>query len=293
MSHSRMPRMLLGAVLAMTVFATPALATEGDTDDAARIEEAAAAEAADVTSPADRLPMDATMRNAVVQALRSDLAAPGRTASERMRTQMELARLVGPASAMSMVSSASVNAVAAHLNSRSLNVTHFAQEKSYWCGPASARMMLNYLNYPTSRYDGVALSQTNLASSTYLGTTTSGTTWTSKGMSSGINKWMQGNSYTQVQSPSAATVRGAFTMTIDSARQPVAADTVEWQGGLHYNGHPDRTIGHWIVGYGYNNLGAQTKWMDPATSYYPNASATFQVETTDFLVFLQSNGIMY
>lgn len=154
--------------------------------------------------------------------------------------------------------------------------------------------MLRYLQYSTSRYNGVTLSQTNVASATYLGTTSSsGTTWVSKGMQTGTNKWMQQSNYVQVQSPSASTVRGAFTLTIGASGQPLAADTVEWAGGAHYNGHPDRTIGHWIVGYGYADLGVSTRWLDPATSVYPGASQTFTVNTDSFVSFLQSNGIMY
>ena len=71
-------------------------------------------------------------------------------------------------------------------------------------------------------------------------------------------------------------------------------NTVEFEGGAHYNGHPNRTIGHWIVGYGYGSSGATSWYNDPATSYYPNASATFQADTASFSnTYLQSNGIMY
>lgn len=278
------------SVIGLLLPATGAYAD--DTGDTARIDEAASSESADITAPSERLPMDAAMRNATVQFLRADLAAPGRTTADRMRTQMELAKLVGTAAAASLASSSAVNAAATPPNNKLLIIAHAAQEKGYWCGPASAYMMLKYLGYSTSRYNGVGLSQTNLASATYLGTTTDGTPWTGKGMANGINKWMQATYYVQLQTPSLAVVRGAFTSTINGAGQPVAADTVEFQGGTHYNGHPDRTIGHWIVGYGYANLGTQTYWLDPATSYYPNASKTFTAQTADFMVYLQSNGIM-
>ncbi len=211
----------------------------------------------DVTRPEDRLPLSAEAASKIEAALQSYVAAP---------------------------------------TSRTLDVTQVAQSTSYYCGPASAYMILEQQGF-TSSQDGLGrtLSQANLAGADYLQTELNeATTWKSKAMASGINRWNGGSwSYEQVQSPSGATAQGAFTSTVGKNGRAIAADTVEFANQAHYNGHPsDRTIGHWIVGY--EDSGATSYWADPSTSYYPSAAETFQVGTSSFAAtYMQANGIMY
>lgn len=156
--------------------------------------------------------------------------------------------------------------------------------------------MLKYMGNTTSAYDGKSLSQTNLASSTYLKTEANGaTTWTSKAMDTGIDKWRGVGFYIQVGSPSAATVKGAFLTTMGMNHKPIAVDTVEFAGGAHYNGHPvNKLIGHWLAGYRYDNSAETVGFMDPSTTYFSGAAPYFTVNTTSFTnTYLQSNGILY
>jgi hypothetical protein len=72
----------------------------------------------------------------------------------------------------------------------------------------------------------------------------------------------------------------------------VLANTVEYAGGGHYNGHPDRLIGHWIVGYAYSDSAAKLSFADPATglSGY-TGSQKFSISTSAFAPYL-GNGIV-
>lgn len=245
----------------------------------------------DVIRPEDQLPLDAEAMSKVEAALRSYVAAPGHDEAESAAALAEL-RSVQPAAPSAR------RAAAAAPTSRTLDVTQVAQTKSYYCGPASAYMMLEQQGLTRSQDGrGRTLSQTSLAGADYLKTERNqATTWRSKAMASGINRWNGGSwTYAQVQSPSGATAQGAFTSTLGANGRAIAADTVEFANQAHYNGHPtDRTIGHWIVGYGYEDSGATSFWADPSTSYFPEAAETFQVDTSSFArTYMQANGILY
>lgn len=69
-----------------------------------------------------------------------------------------------------------------------------------------------------------------------------------------------------------------------------AADEVQ---NTHYNGHPNTTIGHWIIGRGHNDSGASLLFMDPATSVFPKAAKSFTMSTSKFQKFVATNGIVW
>lgn len=180
--------------------------------------------------------------------------------------------------------------------SKSLNLTHYAQEKGYWCGPAAGKMIIKMLKGGgPSAYNGATFTQTHFAGADHMRTEINGaTTWSSGDFVRGVNRWLGQSWYQQTNSPSAATVKSALRSNIGSLGRPVAADTVEFAGGKHYNGHPDQTIGHWIVAYGYSNSGDTVKFADPATSVWSGVNATFSADTSTFTNnYLQSNGIAY
>jgi hypothetical protein len=180
---------------------------------------------------------------------------------------------------------------------RSLSYTYYAQNKGYWCGPASGKMIVKMIAGDiTSRYNGAAFTQDSFAGPNHMQTEADGaTTWGSANFTRGVNRWLGASYYQQVDSPSAATVKSALRSSIGSSGRPVAADTVEFAGGAHYNGHPtNQTIGHWIVAYGYSNDGASVKFLDPSTSVWSTVDKTFSANTGTFTSnYLQSNGIAY
>lgn len=250
----------------------------------------------DVTAPQDRLPLDGARQAKVQEALTSYLATPGLTVAQSRGAQEQLSAVGGT---VQDAASTGLIAVAAAPTSRTLSYTYASQIKSYFCGPASAWMIIRQNGVTASR-DGYnrALTQTNLARFEYLQTEYRGaTTWASQAMQFGIATWMNngGWGYVQVQSPTAAVVRGALTRVIGTNGKVIAADTVELANGSHYNGHPiGQTIGHWIVGYGYSGSGATSYWADPSIYYFTKANKTFSAATSTFTsTYLQSNGVLY
>jgi hypothetical protein len=274
---------MLAAVLAIGLGSTPvASAHDARVDDVL-----------DVTAPEDRIPLsDPAAQEQVARALITAAALPGLSASEELGIESDLAKLrkVNPTLAAStrgaLDSPSAMSAVAAVPDAKLLPTIHQAQTKSYWCGPATASMI--------ARYKGMTHGQTIMASAGFLQTELNGaTTWASGRMAVGLNKAVANPRYQQVQSPSAATLKGAMVDSLN-ADYPVALDTVEFAGGLHYNGHPvDRTIGHWIVGNGYSDAGSTLQFMDPSTSSFPDAEPTFALSTTNMAVYLRSNGIAW
>lgn len=178
-----------------------------------------------------------------------------------------------------------------------LGLTQVGQNKGYYCGPATGYMVVRYLHGAgfTSRYDGSQPGQAGLANANHMRTDINGgTSWSSGLFVTGINRWNGDSYYVQVNRPSASLTKNAILYSIDYWRKPLAADTVEVVNGAHYNGHPNRLIGHWIAGYGYSSTGDVSYWADPSTTVFPNASPTFSYNTAAFAnSFLQSNGIVY
>lgn len=266
--------------------------------------------AVDLTPVGREAPPTRREEQSIAEALVGYLALPNLTAVERTAAQAELASL-SPAAQSAGARALGVTPVTAASGgrigiasipitppaSRALAVSWVQQSNSYYCGPASAYMILKFLGYSTSKFNGVALNQANLASSAHLNTDAAGaTTWASKRMETGINRW-SGDAlyYTQVNAPSTATVTGKLVNRIGRNGQPFAADTVEMVGGYHYNNHPNRTIGHWIVASGYSGSGATSTWKDPASGLagFENAAQTFSISTSTLTTrHLQSNGIL-
>jgi hypothetical protein len=188
-------------------------------------------------------------------------------------------------------------------DSRTLPVRHYAQKRSYYCGPAAAQSILALLHPGPSEYDGATLKQSALAGRPYLRTDASRSTpWTAGRMRVALNRWAYGDSrygwYVNNASPTVAEFRDALATNIDFGI-PFAADTVEFAGGAHYNNHPvNRTIGHWIVVSGYAADGATTRFVDPArseaVSWGDLPDAGFSHPTDAFVRrHLQHNGIVW
>jgi len=178
--------------------------------------------------------------------------------------------------------------VAAAATSGSLAVSWMQQSKSYYCGPATGYMMLRYKGYTTSAYDGSWISQARLAGVNYMKTDQNGFTSTfSNNMNYGLNRWRSGSTsgyYVRNEVTSASELRTSFTYSV-TIGEPLAVSTIEWEGKPHYNNHPNREIGHWVVGMGYSNSGDTIKMTDPASGLaggYANAAKVFTATTTTF-----------
>lgn len=181
--------------------------------------------------------------------------------------------------------------------SKTLSLTHYGQSKGYYCGPATGMMMVKMIDGAiTSRYNGKSFSQVNLADGSHMATDANGaTTWGSGRFVRGLNRWRGDSYYSQVDSPSADVLTGGLVYSLGLNSRPAAADTVEFGGGRHYNGHPvSKTIGHWITAYGYTDYGSTSKWADPATTVWTGVARTFTASTGAFAnQYLQTNGVVY
>jgi hypothetical protein len=178
-----------------------------------------------------------------------------------------------------------------------LGVQQVNQTTAYYCGPAAGYEIIRYLGGAgfTSRLDGSALSQANLANANHMNTDFyRSTDWARGQFVTGVNNWRGVNYYVQVHAPSATLLPNVFTYSMDANGMPFSGDTVEFVNSPHYNGHPINTlIGHWITAYGYSMSGAVGYWTDSSVPYFPGAAPYFQAYSDAFSSYLQSNGIAY
>jgi uncharacterized Zn-binding protein involved in type VI secretion len=202
---------------------------------------------------------------------------------------------------MSGRSSGSVSLAAAQ--SILLNLTQEPQTKGYYCGPAVGSEIIKSPLFASMRSakDGSAISQSSMANANHMKTDANQvTSWASKNFVNGLNAWTGGakHKYAQYSTPSSSTVIAALT-TVMIGGAPIAVDAVEQVGGTHYNGHPNRLIGHWLASYYYGNYGATVGFADStagssAVSGYGAAQPKFTYDTASFVnTFLQSNGAAY
>lgn len=157
--------------------------------------------------------------------------------------------------------------------SRTLSVIQHDQALYYYCGPATAESIVEYLTSSphSSWYDGATLSQAHLAGSNYLQTTEAyGTPWDGHRMPVALNRWVQGTTsgfYAELGRPTISGFKSALTFDIDQLH-PFANSTVEQANDpRHYNHHPvSKLIGHWVPARGYSSSGARAAFADPAHS---------------------------
>ena len=174
------------------------------------------------------------------------------------------------------------------------NMTHQAQQNGYYCGPATAQMILSRLGYTTSR-TGLALSQKNLARDEFLRTDYNRRTlYADAQMSVGINAWTGSSHYGRQPTPTTAQFRNAVSSSFTSTGRPVIVDTQEYSGGAHYNGHPAySTFSHLMPVEGYNASAGTIIMLDSASHFYGPSQASFVHDLAGFTKYLQRYGIYY
>ncbi len=173
-------------------------------------------------------------------------------------------------------------------------MSHRAQQTNYYCGPATAEMILSRLGYGYSK-SGLPLSQYNLGRKEFLKTNIDGRTLFEEArMSVGMNAWMGKNLYAQMWKPSSAQFRSKVSASFTATGRPVVVDTQEWSGGAHYNGHPAySTFSHLLPVEGYNPSSDQLIMLDSASHFYPASKPSFTHGLSNFTQFLQRYGIYY
>lgn len=191
---------------------------------------------------------------------RSTLAAKDRAMTKSMP---KVARPKTAASRNGTKSASAKAAAAAYPSHRSVTaIRQQAQQRSYWCGPATLASLV--------QANRVGLSQTTAAKR--LSTTSNGTDWY-KGsgnypMERALDRYSKGFNYVPVTLPytPSATDTTKFKQRLMSNvathQRGIAGNAVEVTNGPHLNGHPNRTIYHWVPVRGYDDKGATTRYAD-------------------------------
>lgn len=232
-------------------------------------------------------------------------AHAGTGASKRLdRALAKLESLTGVdvlAAAMAAVEQRAAQPVAARVEGWNVvSVVHEPQAKSYYCGPATAVMIIRQRGV-TSR-SGRNLSQAELAKPDMLNTDAhQATRWTSNVMASTLNWWtgrlLNPWPYTASGAPSAAELKMIAVYDIDIGYS-FANETYEVGGSLRFNHHPsNRNIAHWTVTAGYNSSGDNLWVYDPAKSSAVSWSgpldANFKISTAQFAGLMGSHGVVW
>ncbi len=176
---------------------------------------------------------------------------------------------------------------------RSLTLTHSSQSNGYYCAPASTAMVIRMSGgSETSRYNsGHKMSQTVLASSTYLATSSSqGTSMHRVPIT--LQRWM-GLSTDVYAGPTATKLKNLTAGAIGVLGHGVEYGTHETAGAKHYNNHPsNRSIDHYIAGFGYSSNGSNVKWADPATSIWSGLATKGNMSASNMAGFVSRFGII-
>lgn len=162
--------------------------------------------------------------------------------------------------------------MAASTSAKSLPLTHSTQSTSYWCGPASTAMAIRasgggeYSRYNSSH----KMTQTRLASSTYLATTTSGTSMSRIPVA--VDRWA-GIKSTYFPRPTVTNLKAHVMYEIIAHDKAVVYGTRELKGANnpHYNFHYKTfQIDHIIAGYGFTASGNTLRYADPVAGRWTN-----------------------
>lgn len=189
-----------------------------------------------------------------------------------------------------------------------VDVTWQQQINDYYCGPATASTILSIMNCTTP-------TQTQIASSQYLRTTTAGTPWYSGGadptasptyynMSYALDLWQyhQNGRYEWSYTVYPYNTTPSDSEYIDNIKFTIYMDHLVAINGLssedaddlsHMPGYPTSDVGHWLVCNGWT--ADNEYWIvDPAAgiSGFRNVEQKYKVPEDKLLAFIH-HGIVY
>lgn len=168
--------------------------------------------------------------------------------------------------------------------SRSLGIAWQQQTTGYWCGPTTVAM--------ASTYFGTNKTQAQVAS--HIGTTTAGSDRAQ--VANGMNWVGNRTTYTPISAPSAQGITDSLRADIGLGGVPVAVNTHETATASdHYNNHPNRDIGHFVLAVGYVSGGQTVTINDPAaglSSGYQNSASQFSITAASLATFVNDRGIV-
>lgn len=227
-----------------------------------------------------------------------------------LQSKIEFNKLATPNT--DIVSRVNNRAVTAPTSYRVDNLYHVAQEKSYYCGPAAAKMILANL--------GVTRTQTQLAGSSYLKTEQYGSTpwyiqdsgnYTHYPMLMTLRNCISesnGRYVAFIVSPMAPA--GSSPLTVSQCKSYIVSTTSNSDTGVAIAGHsttaanhqlpgyPNQRIGHWLVSDGYTSNGDNIWIIDPAAnssaiSWSGSISRYYQISATLLCNYVTERGLVW
>ncbi len=199
-------------------------------------------------------------------------------------------------------------------NWRIPDLYQYPQEKSYWCGCAAAKSILQNI--------GITKSQAELAGNSYLQTERFGNTpwYITNGDSPSefpmattlVNAQFEVSNYAFGYKPSPLGAAGANPLTVEQCKAYVMSTTSAFDDGYgvaacgtskgsnsayRLPGYPSYNIGHWVVSDGYKDNGDYIWIVDPAKSdvisWSNSISAYYNISATLFRNFVSPRGIVW
>lgn len=175
------------------------------------------------------------------------------------------------------------------LASNSLSLEQIGQKTSWWCGPATASMMIlqmyndGEIATTQSQYgDQPTRGQAALAEPDYLDAVDDGTYRTD--MREGLNRWIGNDYYSVLSSPTNLEFRTRLAEDVDTGWSMAVAALEPADSSYRYNGHPAGVkVDHWIPAYGYADDLDTTKFADSATTLWSGVSPKFSHDTQSFI----------
>lgn len=194
------------------------------------------------------------------------------------------------------------------------HATQYPQEKSYYCGPAAAKTILDAM--------GIYKSQTELASDKYLMTEYYGNTPWYKSNGDNYTQFPMVTTLLDIQTEAGGTVfrygvtpignAGANPLTVKQCKAFITSTTTALDRGYcvaacgaslnkkeyQLPGYPARKISHWIVCNGYENLGESVYIIDPAAkseavTWSGNIEPEYKIDIELFRNFIEPRGIVF
>lgn len=174
------------------------------------------------------------------------------------------------------------------------------QETSYYCGPASAWVVNNwngdhfFAGRKTSYNEGWSLTQDNLASSTYLNTSVSGTAFSSTLWDNALDVWFAGTSwwYSLKWSPDYSYYVDALTLDIDT-NHPFVADVHMSPANGYLPGYSSGYWAHYVAIRGYGSYGATTAYVDTYDTGAGSLGFHSGFSSQSMVTLVQARGIIW
>ena len=176
--------------------------------------------------------------------------------------------------------------------SSTLGVSTYAQQTTYYCGPASAYQLMKFKGITSNPNDGRTLTQANLALD--LGTTTGGTSFTGTWLST-LKNWTN-RTFSATWSPSASTVYSRTYNNVNS-NWPLIYDCHMSSSRGYLVGYTSGTIKHYVTGDGwqYNDSDPtfrQCHYVDP-NQYKTAAYGPHWTSASNLSNLMQDLGLLY